>query len=392
MFDSEARESAATATRELRQGIDRGPLHGIPVAIKDLFDVAGHVTTAGAHPGFRPPPAKADCDVVARLRVGGAVFLGKTALHEWALGFSTNNEHFGPSRNPHDPARIPGGSSGGSAAALAAGLAPLALGTDTGGSIRVPAALCGVVGLKPTYGLVSLGGVTPLSRSLDHAGPMATTVEDTFLMLEAMCDFRRGAAPRARVLIPEGSMFDDVDPEIEGLVRAAAARLGETERVNLGDMGAVLRASTVILYSEAATFHEERLTDHPDWFGSSVRERLPLGLTYQAAEYARAREVQREWTATLTRLLGEDAVLALPTTLVPATPIGDPEGAELSRLMSRLTAPFNLAGAPALSVPVGRVRGLPAGMQLVAAPGCEALLWEAGQRLEAGVVAGMRAT
>ncbi|HZI89321.1 MAG TPA: amidase, partial [Candidatus Polarisedimenticolia bacterium] len=168
IFAVQARASAATATRELASGTDRGPLHGIPVAIKDLFDVAESVTTAGAHPGFRPPPATTDSDVVARLREAGAVLLGKTGLHEWALGLSNNNEHFGPTRNPWDPTRIPGGSSGGSAAALAAGMTLLALGTDTGGSIRVPAALCGVFGLKPTYGLVSLRGVTPLSRSLDH--------------------------------------------------------------------------------------------------------------------------------------------------------------------------------------------------------------------------------
>ncbi len=381
VFETEARATAAAATRELKQGIDRGPLHGIPVAIKDLFDVAGSITTAGAHPGFRPPPAKADCDVVARLREGGAVLLGKSALHEWALGLSTNNEHFGPTRNPHDIERIPGGSSGGSAVALAAGLAVLALGTDTGGSIRVPAALCGVVGLKPTYGLVSLHGVTPLSRSLDHAGPMANTVEDAFLMLEGISTFRRSPAPRPRILIAEGLFLEDVDPAIVDLVRAAASRMGTAEQVDLGDVKAALSANTVILYSEAAAFHEERLKAHLDWFGSSLRERLPVGLTYRAVDYSRARDVQREWTRTLVRFLGEDGVLVVPTTLVPATPIGDPDGADLARLMSRLTAPFNLAGVPVLSVPVGKVRGLPVGMQLVAAPGRESLLYEAARDL-----------
>src|SRR6266550_4138186 len=141
LFEAEARADAAGATRELEEGRDRGPLHGIPLGVKDLFDVAGHVTTSGAHPGFRPPPASADSEVVGRLRNAGAVLLGKTAVHEWALGVSTNNEHFGPTRNPVDPERIPGGSSGGSGAALAAGLTVLALGTDTGGSIRLPAAL-----------------------------------------------------------------------------------------------------------------------------------------------------------------------------------------------------------------------------------------------------------
>ena len=383
VFENEARQEAANATRAFGQGVDGGPMHGIPVAIKDLFDVAGHVTSAGAHPGFRPPPARSDSDVVARLRAAGAVLLGKSATHEWALGFSTNNEHFGPTRNPNDPERIPGGSSGGSAAALAAGLAVLALGSDTGGSIRVPAALCGVVGLKPTYGLVSLKGVTPLSRSLDHAGPMGTTVEDVFTMLEAISDWRRSPAPRPRVLRPDDSFLGEVDRGIADLIREASGALGNPETVDLGDMKPVRGATTTILYSDAAAFHEERLRTHPDWFGSSVRERLPLGLTYRGVDYARARDLQREWTAKLTEILGKDGVLILPTTAVTATKIGDPEGADLSRLMSRLTAPFNFAGAPALSVPVGRVGGLPVGMQLVAAPGKESLLLEAGRRVEA---------
>jgi aspartyl-tRNA(Asn)/glutamyl-tRNA(Gln) amidotransferase subunit A len=388
IFADSARAEADRATRELRSGQDRGPLHGIPVGIKDLFDVAGSVTTAGAHPGFRPPPTTEDCDVVARLRSGGAVLLGKTALHEWALGLSTNNEHFGPTRNPWDPSRIPGGSSGGSAAALAAGLTPLALGTDTGGSIRVPAALCGVVGLKPTYGLVSLRGVTPLSRSLDHAGPMASTVEDAFLLLEGISGFRRMPAPLPRVLLWEGSLVAETEPEIQRLVRAAASLLGPPAPVDLGDVKEVREANTVILYSDAAAYHEERLKAHPDWFGRSLRDRLPAGLAYRGVDYARARDVQRAWIARLGDLLGEDGVLALPATMVPATPIGDPDGADLARIMTRLTTPFNLAGFPVLALPVGKVRGLPVGMQLVAGPGQESLLWEAGRVVEAGLAKG----
>ena len=384
VFEPEARESAAVATRELREGRDRGPLHGIPVAIKDLFDVKGSVTTAGAHPGFRPPPAREDSEVVARLREAGAILLGKTAVHEWALGVSTNNEHFGPTRNPFDTDRIPGGSSGGSAVALAAGLTVLALGSDTGGSIRIPAALCGVVGLKPTYGRVSLRGVTPLAGSLDHAGPMARSVEDAFVLLEGMCEFRRGPARRfTKLLVPKQYFFDDVDPAIVELVRAAASRLGVMEPVDVGDMKAVWDANTKTLYCDAAAYHEERLREHPDWFGMSLRDRLPVGLKYRGIDYARARGVQREWTARLTQMLGDDAVLVAPTTSTHATVIGEGEGSTLGRLMSRLTAPFNLAGAPVLSVPVGKVGGLPVGMQLVAAPGGESVLWDVGKDFRA---------
>src|SRR5262245_41384777 len=173
VFWDEARQAAAHAARELRSGVDRGPLHGIPIGVKDIYDVKGYRTTAGAHPGFHPPAAVEDAPVIARLRAAGAVLLGKTAVHEWVFGVSTNNAHFGPTRNPHDPARMVGGSSGGSGAALAAGLCMAALGSDTGGSIRIPASVCGTVGIKPTLGRVSTQGVTPLSRSLDTAGPMA---------------------------------------------------------------------------------------------------------------------------------------------------------------------------------------------------------------------------
>ena len=375
----EAREAAAIATRELREGRDRGPLHGIPVAVKDLFDVAGHVTTAGAHPGFRPPPATRDSEVVERLRAAGAVLLGKTALHEWAFGVSTNNPHFGPTRNPYDTSRIPGGSSGGSGAALAAGLAVLALGTDTGGSIRIPAALCGVVGIKPTYGLVSLRGVTPLSPSLDHAGPMANSVEDAFLLLEAISDFRRAREPRPKIFVPRSFFFDDVNPRIVELVRESASRLGTAETVDAGDPQGTWEANTAILLSDAAAFHEQRLREHPEWFGGALAQRLSRGFDVRGIDYARARNVQREWTSSLTRLLGDHAVLAVPATPVPATVIGDREGAELARVLTRLTAPFNLAGVPVLSLPIGKVDGLPVGMQLVAAPGRESLLWQAAR-------------
>jgi aspartyl-tRNA(Asn)/glutamyl-tRNA(Gln) amidotransferase subunit A len=345
--------------------------------VKDLFDVKGFRTTAGAHPGFHPPAAIEDSAVVARLRAAGAIILGKTALHEWAFGVSTNNAHFGPTRNPHDPTRMVGGSSGGSGAALAAELCPGALGTDTGGSIRIPASLCGVVGLKPTLGRVSTQGVAPLSRSLDTVGPMTTTVDDAFLLLEAICGFRPEERPRPRILVPKGYFLEECDPRVVELVSA----VGSVEPVDLGDVKAAWEANGVILLSDAASVHEGRLREHPEWFGESVGPRLRNGMAYRGVDYARARDEQRDWTARLHRILGNDTVLAVPATPVPATVIGDREGPALSRVMTRFTSPFNLAGVPVLCVPIGRVDGLPVGLQLVAGQGEEALLRAAATSL-----------
>ena len=374
VFERSALAEAARAGAELRAGKDRGPLHGIPIGVKDLFDVAGSVTTAGAHKAFHPPPAAKDSEVVARLRAAGAVILGKTGLHEWAFGVSSNNPHFGPVRNPHDPERIAGGSSGGSAAALAAGLCLGALGTDTGGSIRIPASLCGVAGLKPTFGLVSSEGLAPLAGSLDTPGPMANSVEDVFLLLEAMSDFRRRERPRPRILVPAGAFFEEVDPDVRRVVNEAIARAGTPSPVDLGDVQAVWNANTTILLCEAAATHEARLKERPDAFGPGLVDRFKGGFAYSGVDYARARKLQREWTSFLTRLLGDDAVLALPATQVPATLIGDREGAALSKVLTRYTAPFNLAGVPCLVAPAGKVGRLPVGAQFVAAPGREALL------------------
>ena len=377
VFEHEARADAARAADELRAGRGRGPLHGVPVAVKDLYDVVGRVTTAGSHSGFHPPPATADCEVVRRLRAAGAVLIGKTATHEWAMGVSTNNSHFGPTRNPHDTDRVPGGSSGGSGAAVAAGMVPGALGSDTGGSIRIPAALCGTYGLKPTFGTVDMSGVWPLARSLDMAGPLASTAEDCFLILEAISDSRRVQAKRPRILVASNYFFEDVDPKIGEMVRDAAAALGTVEEVDVGDAAGAWQATITILLSEAAALHEERLAEHPEWFGDGMGDRLSDARLIRGIDYARARDLQRDWGHELDRLLGDDAVLCVPTTPITAPVIGDREGKELARVMTSLTAPFNPSGVPILSVPVGAANGLPVGMQIVAANRQESTLWAA---------------
>ncbi len=382
VFERQALEDAARATRELGEGRDRGPLHGIPVGIKDLFDVAGRVTTCGAHPGFHPPPAREDAAAVARLREAGAVLLGKTAMHEWAFGLTNVNPHFGPTRNPHDPSRVSGGSSGGSASAVAAGLCPATLGTDTGGSIRLPSALCGIAGLKPTRGLVDSRGLFPLSRTLDHVGPMAGNAEDAFLMLEALTGSRFPASSPPRVLLPEEYFLEEADPRIVGLVRETASRVGSVATVALEGARAAWEANTVILLSEAAALHGERFRNHPEQFGEDLVVRLKRGLGFSEADRDRALEEGRAWLARLERLLGDDAVLAVPGSPILAPPVASPQSPDVPKVLSRCTAPFNLAGTPALCVPCGTVDGLPVGIQLVAARGGEGLLRAAARSLE----------
>jgi aspartyl-tRNA(Asn)/glutamyl-tRNA(Gln) amidotransferase subunit A len=212
---------------------------------------------------------------------------------------------------------------------------------------------------------------------------MGHDVDDVFLMLEAMADFQRPPAACSRVFLPRNYFFDEIEPGLADLVRAAAERIGKVEAVDLGDVKAAWDANTAILLSDAAAFHEQRLKDHRDWFGGTLAERFGGGLAIRGVDYARARDVQREWRAFLSRLLGDSSVLVVPATPVPATEIGDREGVALSRVMTRFTAPFNLAGVPILSAPAGRLRGLPVGLQIVAAPWREAVLYEAGKRLGA---------
>jgi len=404
MADS-ARREAQQATGALARGEDRGPLHGIPVALKDLFDVAGVRTTAGSKI-LADHVATADATVTEKLRAAGAVLLGKLNLHEWALGVTNVNPHFGPCRNPWCRDCIPGGSSGGAGAALAAGLCLGAFGSDTGGSIRIPAALCGVVGLKPTYGRISLRGVIPLSWSLDHAGPMARTVRDVALLLQATAGYDPadpvsadvpvddyltgldGGLAGMRLLVPQNFFFETSVAEVMRPVEAALReleRLGaRLEPVNLPGIEELSAISGRMNVTDAATYHADHLRERPGDIGADVLARLRLGAEQPGREYALARQQQREWRRRLELLLAGETLLVTPTTPIPAPPLAGLEPLAAARQLTRFTAPFNFTGLPAISLPCGFTdEGLPVGLQIVGRPWTEASVLRAAQAYEA---------
>jgi len=398
------RLAAATADRELAAGQDRGPLHGIPVALKDLFDQEGVTTTAGSGL-LRNNIAARDAAVTARLRSAGAVLVGKTNLHEWAFGVTTDNPHFGPARNPFAPDRIPGGSSGGNAVALATGMCFSSIGSDTGGSIRIPASLCGIVGLKPTCGRVSLRGAIPLSWTLDHAGPMTRSVRDAAITLAAiaghdpadpssvdrpvadyLADLERGVRG-IRVGLTVPYFFAQADPEVATAVRAAVAVLeaagASVTEITLPRTSELRETQRTILGADAAAFHRERIAAHRDGYGVDVAARIDAGRAVTGADYAAARHTRDELIRAFDEVFGTIDVLALPSTPTVA-PLR--EGADAVAAAARLTAftsPFNLTGLPAISVPCGRDRGgLPIGLQLVSRRWDEALLLRVARAYE----------
>jgi aspartyl-tRNA(Asn)/glutamyl-tRNA(Gln) amidotransferase subunit A len=396
-----ARESAATAEADLRAGIDRGPLHGVPVGIKDIFDVAGLPTRCGSPARAHQEVAASDSASVAALRAGGAVLLGKTVTQEFAAGVISP-----PARNPWDPARIPGGSSGGSAAALAARNCFAAMGSDTGGSIRIPAAACGVVGFKPTYGSLSAAGVFPLSWSLDTIGPLARSVADARLTWSLLAG--RNPPPLEtpdvrgfRVGVARPFFMDNLQPAVREALTStieALQSLGADVVDSPWEDAAAARAIGFLLNrAETAVVHGAIARDEPDAFSQynpDLRLRVAAGGIMPAELYVnsmRGRAVVRESMKRLFREHRLNALLApaLPTTAVPAadmsiTGTGLDEG--LGAAWTRLTMPFNTTGQPVLAMPVGfDAMGLPIGVQFAGAPGREDELFAIGQVLEAAL-------
>lgn len=378
-----AAAQAAALTEELTRGQWRGPLHGVAVGIKDLFDVAGLPTRAGSDVLRDAPPAGADAPVVARLRAAGAVIVAKLHTHEFAYGPTGDVAATGPARNPHDPTRITGGSSSGSAAAIAAGHLPLALGTDTGASVRTPAALCGVVGLKPTYGRLPTEGVFPLSETCDHVGLLTADVHSAAVAWDVLSrsDGTGGGielpgVAGVRVGVPVDDFWQAFDPVITEAVAAAVERLrtmgAHVVEVRTPMIDELADTYGAIVGAEAFATHAAWLAERPQDYQPITRERLSLMDGMPAREYVDALRARRRLVPALRAAVGDVDVLVLPTTRLRATPIGAssvPTGgveAPVRASLLMLTLPFNLTGWPAISVPAPPVEGeLPVGVQIV---------------------------
>jgi aspartyl-tRNA(Asn)/glutamyl-tRNA(Gln) amidotransferase subunit A len=380
VFAKEAREEARRADEDIAAGRYRGPLHGVPVSLKDLIDVKGSPTTAASRvrEGHR---AAADAPVVTRLREAGAILIGKTNLHEFALGTTNEDSAFGPARHPLDPARSPGGSSGGSAASVLAGMAYASIGTDTGGSIRIPSAVCGLVGLKPTIGEISTEGIVPLSSTLDHVGPLCLSVEDAAIVHDVLRGARPAEHDRAeprdlRLGVLRGYFTAVLDPQVASAFEQASARLRDA-RVTLNDAhiahaGDIAPVYVHLVLSEAAVYHAKTLESRGDDYTANVRNRLEMGRYILAEDYVRARRGRDVLTAEVDAALAGCDALLLPSVPIPAHKIGVSSvrigGSDetIRNVTLRLTQLFNVTGHPAITIPCGHTpEGLPIGGQLV---------------------------
>lgn len=405
-----ALKEARRAEREILAGEYRGPLHGVPVALKDLVLTRGVRTTMGSA-FFEDYVPDHSATVALKLEEAGAVMVGKTNTHEFAYGPTGDLSHFGPTRNPHDPSRMTGGSSGGSGAAVATNLCYGAIGSDTGGSIRIPAALCGVVGMKPTFGRVSKHGVFPLAWTLDHVGPLTRTVEDNALFLNAIAghdpadpysadrpaeDFIRELERGVRggvIGIPKEFYFEHVDSEVDARVREAIEVFGnlgaEVREVEIPNLWETLKAQRLTLAAEAYAVHEERLTSEPEKFDDQGAQRLRSGEGLRAYRYANAQQRRLEAREEFGRALETVDVLLVPAVPILAPHIGEREtnigGYEeaVYSALTRLTGPTNFTGHPSLCVPGGSpAAGLPVGLQLIGRHFDEATVYRYGHAYE----------
>jgi aspartyl-tRNA(Asn)/glutamyl-tRNA(Gln) amidotransferase subunit A len=401
VMDDLARHTA----EQLSQGnIEEFPLYGVPIAVKDLYETKDILTTAGT-PFFKDYIPDEDCEVVQKLKKAGAIIVGKTNTHEIALGVTGVNPHYGTCRNPWDSLRISGGSSSGSTVAVATGMSLGALGTDTGGSIRIPASLCGLVGLKPTFGRVSLRGIIPLSWNLDHSGPLTKSVRDAALVLQVIAgyDALDPTSVDARVenylsslddgvqgwkiALAAGDYTDDADAEVSSGIKEAVKvfeSLGaHITKIDMNSLRELALANGQMVQADAAAYHRERLAQHSDWFGPDIRERLENGRLLSSTDYSLARRRQADGRRWMGGLFRDYDLLMLPATPITAPMIEGTNAIEQARRLTRFTAPFNLTGFPALSLPCGfDSSGLPIGLQMVSGQWKEARLLQGGQAFE----------
>lgn len=393
----EARTAAKIAEQEIMKDGPKSPLHGIPIALKDLFYTKGILTSAGSQllADFKPDY---DATITERLRDSGAILMGKTNLHEWAHGPTNEDSYYGPSRNPWDTSRISGGSSGGSAVAVASGMAYMAMGTDTGGSVRIPAALCGVVGFKPTIGLASLYGIIPLSFTLDHPGPLTRSVLDAAITMDMITGYDAKDSCRAKykgkntnftealknvdnlngmtIGVPSNFYFDKVDYEVEKLVKNAISALEQLganiKYIEIPYLDIIPNISTIIMYAESAFIHKDRLTTHPDSYKPDVKARLEQGKKYLATDYISALQDRERIIDAWDEVLSQVDAVVTPTLPITAFKIGSvsvsTRGKEepAREMCTRHTRFANMTGCPALSVPCGLTPGgLPAGIMIM---------------------------
>jgi|CXWL01.1.fsa_nt_gi AtzE family amidohydrolase len=372
VLEDRARAKAKTAS---------GPLKGVPFAVKNLFDVKGLSTLAGSKINRDLPPATRDAPLIEKLEAAGAVLVGALNMDEYAYGFSTENTHYGPTRNPHNLEHVAGGSSGGSAAAVAAGMVPLTLGSDTNGSIRVPASFCGVWGLKPTFGRLDRAGSFPFVNSLDHLGPFAANVD----MLAAAYDVMQDGEPvhglrsieGLRIARAVGYFEENAEESVVDLVRSACKKLDVKKTIEIPEAGRGRAAAFVITASEGGQLHLPNLRTRPQDFEPLIVERLMAGALIPAAWYLQAQRVRRRYYRKVMELFRTVDVILAPATPRPAQKIGQEmftiRGKEMLARPNAglLTQPISCIGLPVICAPVGKVEGMPVGMQIIAAPGRE---------------------
>ncbi|MCU0547724.1 MAG: AtzE family amidohydrolase [Leptolyngbya sp. Prado105] len=405
-----AMEDADRIDQRLAAGEAVGALAGVPFAVKDLFDVAGIPTLAGSKINADNPPATQDAALITRLKQAGAILVGALTMDEFAYGFTTENAHYGATRNPHDLERVSGGSSGGSAAAVAAGIVPFSLGSDTNGSIRVPSSFCGIFGLKPTYGRLSRSGTYPFVGSLDHLGPFARSVRDIALLFDTLQGFDPSdpvctskppefclpeltkGSEGLRIAIADGFFAKNGDPEVFEAVQKVAEALGVSQRVILPEADRARAAAFVITGTEGANLHFEHLRTRPQDFDPAVRDRLFAGALMPGTWYLQAQKF-RQWFRDRVREVFQD----VDVILAPATPCVAPRIGQQTMILDGkemlvrpnlgiFTQPLSFIGLPIISVPVKR-DGLPLGVQIIAAPYQEALVLRVAAELEAnGIV------